>query len=66
MKKIYQDACNKIVADSIAAQENIESARHAPQQPKADICPVCQRKFYGEGVAGFCSDSCNAVYYDRI
>ena len=41
MKKVYQDACKKIVADSIATQEQVESARHAPQQPQYEICQTC-------------------------
>jgi hypothetical protein len=43
-----------------------EAAENFVQQPQADICPICQRKFYGSGVAGFCSDECNSMYYERI
>ena len=43
MKKIYADTCNKIVADSIAAQNTKESAQHNQQhtQKQNDTCDGC-------------------------
>ena len=56
--------CGKCYEECAAAAK--EQNGHIAQQPQADICPICQRKFYGSGVAGFCSDECNSMYYERI